>query len=144
MAHFLRGKQAGIQTDFSARLVPELFAIDTVSRYGICSQTSALAYDPVQSLLAIGTSESPQSGGQIYVFGQKRVCATFALSRKASVRTLRFCADKLISVDSKNEVAIFSLETQRRLTSYSPPGVVTALLTDPALDHAFVGLQNGR
>lgn len=30
MAHFLRGKQAGIQTDLSAGLAPELFAIDDV------------------------------------------------------------------------------------------------------------------
>ena len=31
MAHFLRGKQAGIQRDFSAGLDPQLFAIDEVS-----------------------------------------------------------------------------------------------------------------
>jgi syntaxin-binding protein 5 len=30
MAHLLRGKQAGIQNDLSAGLVPELFAIDDV------------------------------------------------------------------------------------------------------------------
>lgn len=30
MAHFLRGKQAGIQNDLSAGLAPELFAIDEV------------------------------------------------------------------------------------------------------------------
>ena len=31
MAHFLRGKQAGIQNDFSARITPDLFALDDVS-----------------------------------------------------------------------------------------------------------------
>ena len=30
MAHFLRGKQAGVQKDFSAGLDPRLFAIDQV------------------------------------------------------------------------------------------------------------------
>jgi hypothetical protein len=30
MAHFLRGKQAGIQKDFSGTLAPELFDIDDV------------------------------------------------------------------------------------------------------------------
>lgn len=30
MAHFLRGKQAGIQNDFSGSLSPELFDIDDV------------------------------------------------------------------------------------------------------------------
>jgi hypothetical protein len=30
MAHFLRGKQAGIQKDFSENLSPDLFALDDV------------------------------------------------------------------------------------------------------------------
>lgn len=30
MAYFLRGKQAGVQNDLSAGLVPELFALDDV------------------------------------------------------------------------------------------------------------------
>jgi hypothetical protein len=30
MAHFLRGKQAGIPNDLSAGIVPELFALDDV------------------------------------------------------------------------------------------------------------------
>jgi syntaxin-binding protein 5 len=30
MAHFLRGKQAGVQEDLSAGLLPELFALDDV------------------------------------------------------------------------------------------------------------------
>lgn len=30
MAHFLRGKQAGVQNDLSAGLDPELFAVDDV------------------------------------------------------------------------------------------------------------------
>lgn len=32
MAHFLRGKQAGIQKDFSEGLSPDLFALDDVRR----------------------------------------------------------------------------------------------------------------
>ena len=30
------------------------------------------------------------------------------------------------------------------LTSYSPPGRITAVLTDPTIDYALIGLQNGR
>ena len=36
MAQYLRGKQAGIQKDFSAGLDPQLFAIDEVSLYDAC------------------------------------------------------------------------------------------------------------
>ncbi|WEW55196.1 Lethal(2) giant larvae sro7 [Emydomyces testavorans] len=143
MAQFLRGRQAGIQKDLSAGLFPELFMLDEVARYGINSRISALAYDPLQSLLAVGTSETQFGSGQIYVFGQQRVCVVFPLPRKASSTILQFCADKLISVDSKNEICVFSLVEKKMITSYAPPGLVTTLLTDPCLDYAFIGLQNG-
>ncbi|KAL9128366.1 MAG: hypothetical protein Q9217_002945 [Psora testacea] len=143
MAHFLRGKQAGIEKDLSAGIDPQLFAIDEVTRYGINSQVCALAYDPVQSLLAVGTKDTTFGSGQIYVFGQKRVTATLKLPRKASVKILQFCSNKLISVDTKNDISIFSLDTARILTSYAPPGAITSITTDLALDYALIGLQNG-
>lgn len=108
------------------------------------SQISAIAYDPVQSLIAVGTSDTQFGSGQIYIFGQRRVLVTFEFPRKASARFLQFCADKLISIDSKNEICVYSLETRRMVVSYAPPGQATALLTDPSLDYAFIGMQNGR
>ncbi|CAI7577294.1 unnamed protein product [Penicillium pancosmium] len=143
MAQFLRGKQAGIQHDLSEGLVADFFKIDEFARCGVNSKISVIAYDPVQSLLAVGTSDTPYGSGQIYVFGQRRVLATFQFPRKSSAKFLQFCADKLISVDSKNEISIYSLETKRLVTSYAPPGQATALATDPSLDYAFIGLSNG-
>jgi syntaxin-binding protein 5 len=107
------------------------------------SQISALAYDPVQSLLAVGTSDSQFGPGLIYVYGQKRVCMTFSTPRRASIREIQFNADKLVTLDSKNDVCVFSLETGRLLASYAPPGHVATVLTDPSLDYCFIGLQNG-
>ncbi|CZS92521.1 hypothetical protein WAI453_006717 [Rhynchosporium graminicola] len=143
MAGFLRGKQAGIQNDLSAGILPELFAPDDQARHGINSQIGCLAYDPVQSLLAIGTNESTFGSGQIYVFGQRRVQASFTLPRRASVKTLQFCSDRLISLDSKNEIIIWDLVHQNKVAAYAPPGIVTSLVTDPMLDWALIGLQNG-
>ncbi|KAJ5601655.1 hypothetical protein N7510_011189 [Penicillium lagena] len=143
MAQFLRGKQAGIQKDLSDGLSADLFQLDDFARCGVNSQISAVAYDPVQSLVAVGTSDTQFGSGQIYVFGQRRVSVVFEFPRKASARFLQFCADKLISVDSKSEICIYSLETRRRLASYAPPGQATALVTDPSLDYAFIGLGNG-
>lgn len=91
----------------------------------------------------MGTNDSKSAGAQIYVFGQKRVCVTLTAPKRASIRVLQFCADKLISLDSKNDIAIFSLEAKQLLSCYAPPGHVTALLTDPSLDYALIGLQNG-
>ncbi|KAK4990652.1 Lethal(2) giant larvae sro7 [Elasticomyces elasticus] len=144
MTHLLRGKQAGIQIDLSAGLGPELFVLDDINRYGINSQITALAYDPVQSLLAVGTKDSQFGPGQIYVFGQKRICVTLSLPHRASVKTLQFCADKLVCVDSKHDLSCYSLELKRTISSHSPPGVVTSLATDPTLDYALLGMQNDR
>lgn len=80
----------------------------------------------------------------MYVFGQRRVCVTFDLQRRASVQEIQFCGEKLIVLDNKNEVNIFSLITRKRVAAYSPPGHVTALLTDPSLDYCFTGLQSGK
>lgn len=91
----------------------------------------------------MGTKDTKFGSGQIYVFGQKRVSTILKLPRKASVKILQFCADKLVSVDTKNDISVFSLETTRILGSYAPPGLVTALATDPTLDFALIGLQNG-
>lgn len=103
-----------------------------------------MAYDPVQSLLAVGTSESQFGSGQVYVFGQKRVCLTLSPARQSSITTLHFCAERLVSVDSKNDLTIFDLKAKKMEASYAPPGRITALFTDPTLDYAFIGLQNGR
>ena len=65
------------------------------------------------------------------------------LPRQASVRTLQFCADRLISLDSKNDIVIWGLQHAKKIASYAPPGVVTALVTDPMLDWALIALQNG-
>lgn len=97
----------------------------------------------MQSLLAVGTNDTKFGSGQIYIFGQKRVSVTLKLARKASVKTIQFCADKLLSVDTKNDVSIFSLDNARIIATYSPPALITALLTDPTLDYALIGLQNG-
>ncbi|KAI1001705.1 Lethal(2) giant larvae [Podosphaera aphanis] len=144
MAGFLRGKQAGIQNDLSAGIIPELFAPDDLARFGINSQIGCLAYDAVQSLLAIGTMESSLGSGQIYIFGQKRVQVTLQLPRSASIRHLKFCAESLISLDSKSELIIWNLTTRKKRASIILPGVVTLMVTDPMLDWALIGLQSGK
>lgn len=97
----------------------------------------------MQSLVAVGTKDSQFGTGQIYVFGEGRVRVVLKLPTKASVVTLQFCADKIVCIDSKHDFSVFSLETKKLLASFSPPGNVSALYTDPTLDYAFLGLQNG-
>ncbi|KAL6413880.1 hypothetical protein AUP68_03411 [Ilyonectria robusta] len=143
MAAFLRSKQTGMQNDLSASIRPELFMPDDQARYGINSQISCFAYDPVQSLLAIGTSESKYGPGKISVFGQRRVQKILEPSRHTSFQFLQFSGNRLISIDKKNELGIWNLDTGERLYSLVIAGTVVSLVADPMLDWAFIGLQNG-
>ena len=114
-----------------------------IKNFGINSQISQIAYDPVQALLAVGTNETKFGPGQIYVFGQKRVEVVFHLTRPASVKILQFCAEKLLCVDSKNDLSVFSLASNKLLNAHSPPAKITALHSDPTLDYALLGTATG-
>ncbi|CAJ2508855.1 Uu.00g138810.m01.CDS01 [Anthostomella pinea] len=142
MASFLRGRQAGIP-DLSENILPGLFGPDDRSRYGINSKISCMAFEPVQSLLAVGTTESKFGTGRIDVFGQNRVHKFFVPPRTTSFADLQFCANRLISLDTKNEVIIWDLDRGQQITGFHAPGIVTAMTTDPMLDWCFLGMQTG-
>ena len=115
-----------------------------MSTCGISSQISTVAFDPVQSLLAVGTYVSQEGlPGEIHIYGQKRIQVTFQLQRKASVKYIRFCDKKLVVLDSKHDLTIISLESRTIETTYSPPGGVNAVAAETGLDWIFLGLQNG-
>ncbi|KAL1884171.1 hypothetical protein VTK73DRAFT_6840 [Phialemonium thermophilum] len=143
MASFLRAKQAGIQNDLSAGILPGSFSPEEQTRYGINSQISCLAYDPVQSLLAVGTNESRYGPGKIYIFGQGRVQKFIEPRGGTSLRQLHFVADRLVSLDGKSEVAVWNLNTAERMAGFVASGTVACLLTDPMLDWAFLGMTSG-
>lgn len=114
-----------------------------LTSYGINSQIVSLAYDPVQSLLAVGTSQSKYGSGQVYVFGRARVQTVFSLSANTSATNLHFVGSKLICLDSSSHLTVFSLDTSAKVASYSISGRATAIATDPTLDYAFIGNQIG-
>ncbi|KAK7745888.1 Lethal(2) giant larvae sro7 [Cytospora paraplurivora] len=143
MASFLRGKQAGMQNDLSATILPHSFAPDEQARFGINSQISCLAYDPVQSLLAVGTNESKFGKGQIYVFGQSRIQKYFQPTRPCSIRSVQFCANRLISLDNRGELTIWDLDTGKRIAGGPCGSAVVTLVTDPMLDWAILGQTTG-
>lgn len=144
MSALLRSKQSGIQKDLSGSIRPELFTPDEQARYGINSQISCLAYDSVQSLLAIGTSESKFGSGKIYIFGQRRVQKVIEPPRATSFHNVHFTGNRLVSLDSKNEFSVWDLDTGTRLASQVIAGHVVSLVTDPMLDWAFLGLASGQ
>lgn len=98
-----------------------------------------VAFDPVQSLLAISTDR-----GEIHVFGQQQVEVVFMLNSDVPITTLRFVKGiYLVAVDARSTIMVFSIYSKKMLSTFSPPGKVTAIETDPSLDWLLLGLQNG-
>ncbi|PSR75821.1 lethal giant larvae like, C-terminal-domain-containing protein [Coniella lustricola] len=104
---------------------------------------SCLAYDPVQSLLAVGTNESRFSKGQVYVFGRDRIQKFFVPPRPTSFKSLHFCANRLVSLDTKGELTIWDLDTAKRVAGGACGSAIATMVTDPMLDWAFAGQSNG-
>ncbi|KAL8376017.1 hypothetical protein RB595_007229 [Gaeumannomyces hyphopodioides] len=142
MASFLRSRQAGVQNDLSAAIQSHMFAPSEQSRYGINSQISCLAYDPVQSLLAVGTNLTNFGNGKIYIFGQGRVHKSIQPPKHSSIRFLHFVADKLVSLDSRGEITVWDLASGERLGGHANAGIA-CMLTDPMLDWALLGTASG-
>jgi syntaxin-binding protein 5 len=107
------------------------------------SAHSCIAYEPVQSLIAVGTKQSRFGTGRIDVYGQSRVHKFLVPSRSCSIVDIQFCANRLVSLDSKNELAIWDLDTGSRIAGFHAPGLVSCMVTDPMLDWCFLGTQNG-
>lgn len=104
---------------------------------------SCLAYDPIQSLLAVGTNESKFGNGQIYVFGQGRIQKQFLLNKPGSIRSLHFSANRLISVNTRGELTIWDLDTGKRIAGGACGSAVVSVVTDPMLDWALIGQSSG-
>ncbi|KAK4192211.1 Lethal(2) giant larvae protein SRO7 [Podospora australis] len=145
MAGFLRSKQVGIQNDLSAGIVPGSFDPDEQARYGINSQVSCIAYDPTQSIVAVGTTVSQFSPtGKIYVFGSGRTQKVLTHPKQAAVsfQSLAFVANRIVSVDNHGELGVWDLMTGQLVGSYKYPRIVS-VVTDPGIDWAFIGTQHG-
>ncbi|SCU89336.1 LAME_0E03026g1_1 [Lachancea meyersii CBS 8951] len=126
-------------SDVSVGLGPKMFDIREVSRYGMNGTVKALAFDPVQSLLALATD-----AGEIHVYGKQQVEVVFTLDSKAIVKELRFVKGiYLIAVDSKDSVLVLSLYSKKVLTAFFAPGKISCIETDPSLEWMLIGLQSG-
>lgn len=139
MSVFSRIKTIG-ETDLSMALGPNIFRTDDLARYGLRGRALSIAFDPVQSLLAISTEN-----GFIHVFGQQNVEVVFALSKPAPIEYLRIVKSVyLVAVDARNYVTVFNMETREETSNHTLYGNVSAVTSDPAMDWLFIGLENGQ
>lgn len=104
---------------------------------------SCVAYEPVQSLLAVGTNQSKFGPGRIYIFGIGRVQKFINPPSPRSISQLQWVANRLISLDNRGEVTVWNPDTAERIAGFVAGHGAVKLLTDPLLDWAFVGMNTG-
>lgn len=99
----------------------------------------AVAYDPVQSLLAVSTTSN-----DVRVYGQVNVEVVFEFNIKNPITFLKFVKGVyLVCGSAGSGLTILSLHSRKVLGTALFPGSVTAMETDPSLDWLIMGLSNG-
>jgi len=120
------------------------FRPDLVTQEGLTGPISALAYDPVQSLFAVGTET-----GLIHVMGAGEIRCVLDPNPKhktssSPITFLRFVTSVyLVSVDDRSLIVVWALDTRQEWARYQCPYSVMSCWTDPAMDWLFMGHRNG-
>lgn len=99
----------------------------------------AVAYDPVQSLLAVATKEKT-----VHVYGQQTVEVVFEIKTRSEIAHLRFLKGVyLVCIETSGTIIVLSLHSKKILSTYLAPGVITCVESDPSMDWLVFGLANG-
>ncbi|KAH3660186.1 hypothetical protein OGAPHI_007391 [Ogataea philodendri] len=115
------------------------FSIEELQTYGIAGKVKTLAFDPMQSLMAIVTDLN-----HVHIFGQSRVGFALTLTTTSAIRGLRFVKGVyLVAIDSFNTIFVISLASKKLLHKIVANNQITAFETDYSLEFIYVGLNNG-
>lgn len=125
--------------DLSDGLSSRNFKLDNLQKYGISGSIMGMAFDPVQSLMAISTDQ-----GEIHIYGRERVEVVLHTNSILPIVTLKFVKSTyLVAIDTQNTLLVFSLVSKQLLHSYTAPGIISAIETDYSLDYVLIGLSSG-
>lgn len=127
-------------TSLLPEINPKHINIENLLQYGLKDHSIlAVAYDPVQSLLALSTTNN-----EIRVIGQSTVEVVFELNSKTPIVDLKFVKGVyLVAILSTSSITILSLHSKQILANYLPPGSLACACVDPSLDWLLIGLSNG-
>lgn len=115
------------------------YGVYELQQYGIAGQVRSMAFDPVQSLMAVVTNYNT-----VYVFGQSRVNVSIPLNAVSNIRALRFIKGiYLVAIDAANTVFVISLHQKKVIHTCITRVPITSFVTDYSLEFVFVGLKNG-
>ncbi|KAJ6429271.1 hypothetical protein OIU84_020824 [Salix udensis] len=108
--------------------------------YGIPSTASVLAFDHIQSLLAIGTLD-----GRIKVIGGNNIEGLLVSPKQLPFKYLEFLQNQgfLVSVSSENEIQVWDLEQRRIASTLQWESNITAFSVIFASSYMYVGDEHG-
>lgn len=135
-------KTAGVSDLSPADINPKHIEVTTTSQLGLPKNSVvAVAYDPVQSLLAVATTDN-----QVRVYGQHMVEVVFEFKSATPISELKFIKGVyLVCIQPiSGNIIVLSLHSKEILTTYSPPGKIHSVESDPSLDFLIIGLTNGQ
>ncbi|GAA6002391.1 uncharacterized protein JCM10292_006635 [Rhodotorula paludigena] len=123
----------------------QAWQLGQLAQLGIGSELTAITYDPVQSLLAVGTEH-----GRLFVFGAPGVELGWDLGMPTKIRHLVFKPGSgfLCVVDSKDTLYIFNLQRldqgkPHRDSSLSLRSTVTCVEASASHSFLFLGCKDG-
>jgi syntaxin-binding protein 5 len=115
------------------------FGVYELQKYGIVGNIQTLAFDPIQSLMAVVTNLN-----KVYILGQSRVNVTLSLDTISPIRALKFIKGVyLIAIDSSNSISVISLLNKKVLHTCISKVPITSFACDYSLEFVYVGLKNG-
>ncbi|CAL1374744.1 unnamed protein product [Linum trigynum] len=108
--------------------------------YGIPSTASVMAFDPIQSLLAVGTLD-----GRIKVIGGDNIEGLLVSPKHFPFKYLEFLQNQgfLVSVSSENEIQVWDLEQRRMTSSLRWESSITAFSVIHGSSYMYVGDEYG-
>lgn len=133
-----------IKSSGNSSLTPEMnpkqLKVASGDQFGLPTDSiEAIAYDPVQSLLAVATRKKA-----VHVYGQNTVEVVFELDTRSEIAHLRFLKGVyLVCIETSGTIIILSLHSKKILSTYLAPGVISSVETDPSMDWLVFGLVNG-
>ncbi|XP_011035923.1 PREDICTED: uncharacterized protein LOC105133574 isoform X2 [Populus euphratica] len=108
--------------------------------YGIPSTASILAFDHIQSLLAIGTLD-----GRIKVIGGNNIEGLLVSPKQLPFKYLEFLQNQgfLVSVSNENEIQVWDLEQRQIASSLQLESNITAFSVISCSSYMYVGDEYG-
>ncbi|KAH0851035.1 hypothetical protein HID58_044858 [Brassica napus] len=121
-------------------LIKEVLDPRIVSHYGIPSTASILAFDSIQSLLAVGTLD-----GRIKVIGGDNIEAVLASPKQLPFKNLEFIENQgfLVSISNENDIQVWDLDLRQTMSSLHWESNITAFSILPGTGYMYVGDEYG-